>query len=73
MSFGTGHGTTFPQSDRNRHFFAAEQLELKVLPKAKRVKLGEPLQVNWQIVNNSKVRIGIALYIEILVNMIETF
>jgi hypothetical protein len=57
MSFGTGYSTTVPQSDRNRHFFAPEQLELKASMNAKRVKLGQPLQVNWQIVNNSKVNI----------------
>src|ERR671938_2154048 len=57
MTFGTGHSTTVPQSDRNRHFFAPEQLELKASINAKRVKLGQPLQVSWQIVNNSKVNI----------------
>jgi len=59
MSFGTGHNTTVPQSDMNRHYFSAEQLELKVSPKAKRVKLGEPLPVDWQIVNSSKVNIPV--------------
>ncbi len=59
MSFGVGHSTTVPQSDINRQFFSPEYLKLKLSTNTNRVKLGQPLQIDWQIVNTSKVNIPI--------------
>lgn len=54
MTFGTGHGNTVPQADINRYFFEPEEIELKIALSVKRIKLGQPLPVSWEIVNRSK-------------------
>lgn len=56
MTFEVGHATggPIPQSDRGRLFFSLDKLELKLTPGTERVKLGEPLSLKWQLVNNSQ-------------------
>jgi len=46
MNFGSGHGTTVPESDQERFYLDEELAELKLVPKASRVKLGEPLPLS---------------------------
>lgn len=53
MTFGTGHSSTVPEADEDRYLFISEELELKLAPKTKRVKLGEPLPLTWELVNNA--------------------
>ena len=55
MTFGVGHfAGPVPQVDRSRQFFSPDKLELKLIPGTERVKLGEPLSLKWQLVNNSQ-------------------
>lgn len=53
LTFGSGHNSLVPQADENRHYFAAEDLELRLRPESEQVELGEPLRVEWELVNNS--------------------
>ena len=54
MSFGSGHSSTVPQADEDRHYFSSEDLELRLLPERNRIELGEPLRLTWELINNSK-------------------
>src|SRR6266851_4988501 len=53
MTFGTGHGSTVPEADKNRHYFSTEELELRLDPEHTGINLGEPLRLTWELVNNS--------------------
>lgn len=54
MTFGSGHSSVVPQaSDNDRHYFATEDLELRVVARQKQLQLGEPLQLEWELINNS--------------------
>ncbi|MBA3766026.1 MAG: hypothetical protein H0W99_03365 [Acidobacteria bacterium] len=53
MTFGSGHDTMVPQADEDRHYFSAEDLELRLIPSERNVELGEPLRLEWELINNS--------------------
>src|SRR5262249_34054181 len=53
MTFGSGHSSTVPQADTDRHYFSAEDLELTVKPDHAQIHLGEPVRVTWTLTNNS--------------------
>jgi hypothetical protein len=54
MTFGSGHSSVVPQaSDNDRHYFSTEDLELRVVARQRQLNLGEPLQLEWELVNNS--------------------
>lgn len=54
MTFGSGHSSIVPQaSDNDRHYFATEDLELRVVARQKQLQLGEPLQLEWELIKNS--------------------
>lgn len=55
MTFGTGHGATVPEADKNRHFFSEDEMELRLALEHDQIHLGEPLQLSWELVNNSGV------------------
>jgi hypothetical protein len=54
MTFEQGHITTVPQADRDRTSLHPADLELKLTPAATRVKLGQPLRLDWQLVNRGQ-------------------
>ena len=58
MTFGAGHTSTLPEADEDRYFFSQTELGLKLIAKT-RVKLGEPLPVAWELVNNANEAIPI--------------
>lgn len=53
LTFGSGHNSLTPQADEDRHYFSAEDLELRLKPERAQLELGEPLRVEWELVNNS--------------------
>jgi hypothetical protein len=54
MTFGSGHTSIVPQaSDNDRHYFSKEDLELRVVARQSQIQLGEPLQLEWELINNS--------------------
>ena len=53
MNFGSGHSTTVPEADLERFYLTGDLAELKLVPKANRVKLGEPLPLSWQLTNKT--------------------
>ncbi len=53
MTFASGHSSIVPQSDRDRHYFDTADLELRVTAHQKQIELGEPLVLQWEMVNNS--------------------
>src|SRR5262249_47785085 len=53
MNFGTGHATTVPEADIERFYLTSDVTELKLVPKANRVKLGEPLSLSWTLLNKT--------------------
>jgi hypothetical protein len=57
MTFGTGHSSTVPEADKNRHYFSEDEMALTLTTEHDQIHLGEPLQLSWELVNNS----GIAL------------
>ena len=54
MTFGTGHSSTVPEADKNRHYFSDDELSLLVEPAETRIELGEPLRLAWELVNNTE-------------------
>jgi len=59
MTFGAGHWSVVPEADEDRYFFGSEELELRLSPKTNRVKLGEPLPITWELVNNNEEAIPV--------------
>jgi hypothetical protein len=57
MTFLSGHTTSVPQADR--YFYPPEVLQLELRPNKRRVKLGEPLSITWQLTNNGPQAITI--------------
>jgi hypothetical protein len=53
MTFGSGHSSTVPQADKDRHYFSEDDLELIVMPEHNQISLGEPLLVTWTLTNKS--------------------
>src|SRR5205807_2449733 len=53
MTFGTGHSTTVPEADKNRHYFSEDEMELRLAVEHDQIHLGEPLQLSWELINNS--------------------
>jgi hypothetical protein len=53
MTFGTGHGSTVPSADKNRHYFSDDELELRLATDHDKIHLGEPLLLSWELINNS--------------------
>jgi hypothetical protein len=53
LTFGSGHNSLMPQADEDRHYFSTEDLELRLKPESAQVELGEPLRVEWELINNS--------------------
>ena len=54
MDAYTGHDIFAPESDDPRYFFSERELELKInIENKKRLKLGEPLPIELELVNNS--------------------
>ena len=51
MNWASSHNTTVPEAG-DRYLFAKDEFELKIVPKSKRIKLGEPLYLSWELVNN---------------------
>lgn len=57
MTFGSGHSSTVPQADESRNYFSPSELELRLTPAVGRVELGEPLELQWELVNTSAMPI----------------
>ncbi|HMG34186.1 MAG TPA: hypothetical protein VKM94_09635 [Blastocatellia bacterium] len=53
MTFGSGHSSTVPSADSDRHYFSSDDLELTVTAEHKQINLGEPLQLAWTLTNRS--------------------
>jgi len=53
MTFGSGHSSTVPSADTDRHYFASDEMELTVTPDHKQIHLGEPLLLTWTLTNKS--------------------
>ena len=53
MTFGSGHSSTVPQADTDRHYFSADDLEIRVTPEHQQIHLGEPLLLTWTLTNKS--------------------
>src|SRR5262249_29108038 len=54
MSFGTGHSPSLvPQSDVDRFYCEPEQLTLTLAPHSRRIKLGQPLALDWELTNKT--------------------
>jgi hypothetical protein len=53
MTFGSGHSSTVPSADQDRHYFSREDLSLAVAAAQRQIALGEPLALNWKLTNNS--------------------
>lgn len=56
---GLPFGNRFDPGDQELHFFKPEELELKLSLKVKRLKLGEPAQLQWQLINNTGISIPV--------------
>lgn len=54
MTFGSGHSSVVPSADQDRHYFSPDDLELTVEGQQKQIALGEPLQLVWELKNNSQ-------------------
>jgi hypothetical protein len=59
MTFGTGHGSTVPEADKERHYFSDDELELQLHPETSRIELGQPLRLAWDLVNKAPVAIPV--------------
>jgi hypothetical protein len=57
MTFGSGHSSTVPSADKDRHYFESEEMELTVTPDHDHIHLGEPLMLTWTLTNNSSAPI----------------
>lgn len=57
MTFGSGHSSTVPQADQERHYFSPDELALELEVTQARVELGEPLELTWALMNNSETPI----------------
>jgi len=55
MTFGTGHGSTVPEADKERHYFSPDEIGLTLEPEEARIELGQPLGLTWELVNNSSM------------------
>lgn len=53
MTFGSGHSSTVPSADEDRHYFPSDEMELTVTPDHKQIHLGEPLMLRWTLTNKS--------------------
>jgi hypothetical protein len=54
MSFGTGHAPSFvPQADAERYYFEPDQMTLTLTPDSRRIKLGQPLTLSWELMNHT--------------------
>jgi hypothetical protein len=53
MTFGSGHSSTVPSADQDRHYFTSDELELTVTPEHQQIHLGEPLLLTWRLTNKS--------------------
>jgi hypothetical protein len=53
MTFGSGHSSFVPSADRDRHYLSSDDLELRVRAQQRQIALGEPVQLDWELVNNS--------------------
>ncbi len=59
MNFGEGHSTTIPEVGTDRTYFLQEELELRVTAESERIKLGEPLRLEWTLTNRAKESITV--------------
>ena len=59
MTFGTGHSSTAPEADKERHYFSENELECKATPAEARVDLGEPLVLTWELINKSSAALPV--------------
>jgi hypothetical protein len=53
MTFGSGHSSTVPSADQDRHYFSHEDLSLGVAADQRQIALGEPLLLKWKLTNVS--------------------
>ncbi len=53
MTFGSGHSSTVPQADTDRHYFSSDDLEITVMAEHQQIHLGEPLLLTWTLTNES--------------------
>ena len=53
MTFGSGHSSTVPSADKDRHYFDSDEMELTVTPDHEQIHLGEPLMLTWTLTNKS--------------------
>lgn len=58
-SFLGGSPFSGPEADVNRFMFSADQFELHLDLHSRRLKLGEPLHLHWQLTNRTSEAIGI--------------
>jgi hypothetical protein len=54
MTFGQGHISPVPQADQGREFLVPSALELQLTAESNRIKLGQPLRLSWQLVNQGQ-------------------
>lgn len=53
MTFGSGHSSTVPQADKDRHYFSTDEMELTVTAEHNQINLGEPVMLTWTLTNKS--------------------
>jgi hypothetical protein len=58
-SFLGGIPFSGPDADLNRFVFGSDQLELRLAPGTRRLKLAEPLTLQWQLMNHTNKMIEI--------------
>src|ERR1700752_438601 len=54
MTFGSGHNSFVPSADTDRHYLTSDDLALTVTAQQQQIALGEPLQLEWELINNSE-------------------
>ena len=59
MNWATSHTTTVPESDLDAFLVDSSEVELRISTSEQRVKLGQPLRVTWQVINQSNRPLGL--------------
>ncbi len=59
MNWGSGHSTFSPSADSDRLYIDSEAVSLTIKVQNERIKIGEPLLMAWEVVNNSKEAVPI--------------
>jgi hypothetical protein len=57
MTFGTGHSSSVPESDR--YYFDPDELALELQVSESSIELGEPLELAWTLTNTSRYPLAV--------------